>query len=641
MSGGAGLALAALVACVADPAPGRASLSPAAAAALGLDTSASRPPSVVLFLTDDQRFDSLWAMPVVQERLVGAGLSFERAYVNTPMCCPARASIAAGGFLARDTGVLTNDPPNGGAGRFDGRDSLAVQLQGAGYRTALVGKYLNNHDPGTVPPGWSTWANPLIDLDWESYDVALGSSTADAAGSTTTEAVDQYLADWITERSEAFLDEVGEDEPFFLWVNHFAPHFPSTPAAEDAGTFEGLTWRGGAFDELFVSDKPPHFADIPPLTRAAIEAADALYADSLETLLAVDRSVEDLLDHLEASGRIEDTVFLFASDNGYLWGEHRLYHKGLPYEEAVRVPLIALAPGGATGTDSRLVSVTTDLGATILDLAGVDAPTDGLSLVPVLAGVDPDWRQRLLIEGYEGSTVPVYAGVVSPRWKYIEYTAGGSELYDLEGDPFELWSQHARPATREVREAMAAWLDEHRGIALQSRSHSFVEGEAGEVTLSAWGGTPPYTFEARTAVPAGLTLATDGTLSGTPESAGSHVVEVRVRGAGLRAYDGDPEDFTGAVRIQVLEASSGLLPPPPSPEVALGRHEVVLRLRAPAGAPVAAILSPVGDFEDGRRLSARGPEAVLRFSDLAPGRRYRLRVEGPAGDSELEVETLP
>ena len=120
------------------------------------ESSEDTRPNILVVLTDDQRWDSLWAMPFVQRKLADRGVKFTNVYATTPSCSPFRASFLSGGFLARETGVLTNRPPNGGVAAFFDERTLATILQEAGYRTGIVGKYMNRYSSiaPRVPPGW-------------------------------------------------------------------------------------------------------------------------------------------------------------------------------------------------------------------------------------------------------------------------------------------------------------------------------------------------------------------------------------------------------------------------------------------------------------------------------------------------------
>ena len=108
-------------------------------------------PNFVVFLTDDQRFDTIWAMENVQENLKQRGVTFSNAFVQTPLCCPSRASFLSGGFYTRNTNVLNNNLPNGGVEMFEDAETIGTLLQKEGYNTALIGKYLNNYEDYSLP----------------------------------------------------------------------------------------------------------------------------------------------------------------------------------------------------------------------------------------------------------------------------------------------------------------------------------------------------------------------------------------------------------------------------------------------------------------------------------------------------------
>src|SRR5438093_421639 len=117
----------------------------------------ARGPSIVLILTDDQRWDTLWAMPNVRKQLGGRGVTFTNGFVVNPLCCPSRSSILTGRY-SHSTGLYANRGPHGGFAHFDDRSTIATWLDDAGYTTGYFGKYLNGYQDTTeVPPGWDRW----------------------------------------------------------------------------------------------------------------------------------------------------------------------------------------------------------------------------------------------------------------------------------------------------------------------------------------------------------------------------------------------------------------------------------------------------------------------------------------------------
>ena len=174
------------------------------------------------------------------------------------------------------------------------------------------------------------------------------------------------------------------------------------------------------------------------------------FEDQERSLLAVDRAIGDLLAALSDRGTLRDTLLVFTSDNGILLGEHRWMKKEVPYEEAIRVPLVIRwdAVGAIPGHDRTHLALNVDLAPTIAEAAGVAAPNaEGASLVSLLAGADPPWRTSFLIEHLQGANkVPSYCGIHELDRVYVRYATGEEELYDLVADPFQLSNLAGDPA---------------------------------------------------------------------------------------------------------------------------------------------------------------------------------------------------
>ncbi len=529
------------------------------------DSDASgRPPNILVVLTDDQRADMLDPLPEVQARVFDQGLVFDDAIVNTPLCCPMRASFLSGGFLAHQTGVLANEGEQGGVDAFDDRGAIGRSFQAAGYRTALIGKYLNLYegDERYIPPGWDRFTVPLPVDDWTHYALVSGSSGADAAEGVNADSR-QYVTDLLHVEAARFLLEP-DDRPFFLVLAETAAHDFAQPAAQDDDTYAGAAWRGGAYDEADVSDKPGFIQGLPNIDDDTRAEQDALYQDALESLLAVDRGVAGVLDVLDAQGRLDDTVIVFTSDNGHLFGEHRLWSKGVPYEESLRVPLAIRLPGGVAGQhEARQVSVTTDLPATLFSLAGIDAPTAGTSLAPLLQGDHVELPDARLIEGYATGWSPDYAGLRTAEWKYVEYATGETELYELSADPFEELNLAGDADLADLQAQLAASLDEQRGLVLLPAMLQLDLGVDADVQLEHWGGEGALRFATSDPLPAGLALTEDGRLTGAPEEAGTFVFAVTVSDSSASPYHGGSQRFTRSIWLSVGDSGFPHLVAPP------------------------------------------------------------------------------
>ena len=478
-------------------------------------------PNVVIVLADDldthsvQRMLNLGLMPKLKAGVIDAGTRFSNSFVTTSWCCPSRATLLTG-LYSHNHRVLTNSRPLGGVHRFDDSSTLATWLRRAGYRTGLVGKYFNNYgsgndpttpvdDPGYVPPGWSDWQG-LMDKatqglrSFQMYDYTINDNGTLVRHGTGAAA---YQTDVLARRAREFIADAersDDAQPFFLLVAPVAPHLeePSPvlsgcsdtewsnsirPAPRHAGTLPASVHvpRPPSFNEADLGDKPTWFRRVPALTPKDIGCLDRQYRDRLTSLRAVDDLVGTLVAALNEFGEWSRTVFIFTSDNGYFYGQHRLTDKVLGYEESIRVPLYIRAPGFPRQVTTR-TALNNDIAPTVADLAGVSPgfPVDGRSLLPLLRNpAEPDWRRRFLVE-YLG---PVETGRVPPRVPFsaARTTAqsrstppnqfyvvwhdglGSREFYDLASDRHQLASQHANPAWAPVRNALAGWVDQMRG----------------------------------------------------------------------------------------------------------------------------------------------------------------------------------
>jgi arylsulfatase A-like enzyme len=427
-----------------------ASIAVAVLAALAATTSAARDtaaaavrPNIVVILADDQRFDTLDRMPNVRKLLAAHGVTFANSFVTTSECCPSRASILTGQYAHTD-GVIQNFGPTSYPA-FDQSSSVPVWLHDAGYETALVGKYLNDYTiygNHAVPPGWSDWVSMDSKPEERYYDYTLnengglvryGNAPAD------------YSTDVLGSKAVSFVRSA--KGPFFLYFAPVAPHLPAMPAPGDVATPLKLAPTRADFDEPDLADKPWRALYHRQYSARALSYLDRdIEGRQIRSLWDLDRQVGALVEALKEKGVLGNTIILYASDNGFLWGEHRLGGKLWPYEESIRVPLVVRVPWrSAWGTTDRHLVLNIDYASTIAQLAGVKPglPQDGRSLVPLLHGEPVPWR-RDFVEEYLGQNryadggPPPFSALRTTRWLYVEYQNGWRELYDLRRDPYEL-----------------------------------------------------------------------------------------------------------------------------------------------------------------------------------------------------------
>jgi len=423
------------------------------------DTPA-RQPDIVLILTDDQRWDTLWAMPTVRRLLVDRGVLFRRGYVVNPVCCPSRATFLTGDY-SHTTKVYTNRSrrPYGGFPAFDDSSTIATWLQRAGYRTGLFGKYLNGYPDRYVPPGWDRWF-ATYDNQGAYYDYH---ATSDGRLMSFGDDPADYGTTVLTRRAVSFIEGTAADRPLFLYWAVHAPHESATPAPGDRRAFAELPpWRPSSYDEANVADKPA-WVEKRPLDSEKARSLDAFRLDQYRSLMAVDRGVGELVHALRESGRLANTLIVFASDNGYMWGEHRLKGKSNPYEEAIRVPFVIRYDRllDRARTDRTHLVLNLDVAPTFADAAGVQTPgTEGRSLLPLLAQPSAGWRNAFLIEhlsiGRHGA--PTFCAVHTQRFILVRYRTGEREMYDLRRDRLELRNVASRPGYHAARRRLLARL---------------------------------------------------------------------------------------------------------------------------------------------------------------------------------------
>lgn len=393
-------------------------------------------PNIVLIVTDDQRFDSMWALPNINEEVVTRGTNFTQAHVVLPLCCPARASILTGQY-AHTTGVYGNgaESRSGGFAGFDDTTTLATVLDEAGYRTGLVGKYLNGYPDGYIPPGWDRW----VGLSASSGNYHEYNLTEDDAVVHYGSAPEDYLTDVLARKALEFLDAAAP-RPFFLMWTPFAPHGSATPAPEHEHAFDSLPpWRPPSYAEADLSDKPPWLQARKRWGAAAQASIDAFREHQFESLLSVDDAVDDIVERLRSSGELDNTLIVYTSDNGFFYGEHGLRGKDLPYEEATRVPMVYSYGPWASERESSDLATNIDIAPTIAAFAGTSMPdSEGHDLGPYLAGAARFPRGVHLIEGAETGDVPSWCQLRSPLRVYTRYADGFEELYNLARDPYQL-----------------------------------------------------------------------------------------------------------------------------------------------------------------------------------------------------------
>lgn len=467
----------------------------------------NQPENVVFILSDDHRYDYMSFHPnspdfletPAMDRMAEEGAHLANAFVSTSLCSPSRASILTGQYPFRHQVVdNSNQMP-------EGTPLVSQSLQEAGYQTAYFGKWHIGNESDDPQPGFDRWVsfqgqgvyyNPTLNVDGKRGDY------------------EGYISDLLTDFTIDWLDEIDRDQPFFVYLSHKAVHAEFEPAERHQGmyvdayipmpqsmkdieqNYEGkpdwvreqrYSWHGVDYMYHNRDDHPQNLEEI--ITRYS------------ESLAGVDESIARVLDYLEDEGLAEETLVIYMGDNGFMLGEHGLIDKRQAYEESMRVPLLAWAPGfiePGTVIEKNIMNI--DMTPTFLDIADGNMPedhfVDGESFLPILAGetVD-DWRTEFVYQYFWEHAFPqtptVYA-IRGDRYKYIYYHGlwDKNEFYDLETDPQEMHNLINAPEHQEriqqMRTRMFDIFEENGATDVKFRRPSFFRADEKKIHVKQW-----------------------------------------------------------------------------------------------------------------------------------------------------------
>ncbi|MDZ4701042.1 MAG: sulfatase [Rhodothermales bacterium] len=427
--------------------------------------STRAPRNVVFILSDDHRHDFMGFHPNAPDfletpnldRMAAGGMHVRNAFVTTALCSPSRASILTGQYSYRH-GVVDNNRALAEGTRFFPQD-----LQQAGYETAFFGKWHMGGESDDPRPGFDHWVSFRGQGEYFNPTLNVNGERAPVEG---------YTADILTDQALAWLGDRQGEAPFFLYLSHKSVHAEFEPAPRHRGRYDDATLRYPptmANTEENYRGKP-HWVRAQRYGWHGVEHMyhgtmdfDTFYRRYCETLLGLDDSVGRVLDHLEASGELENTLVVYMGDNGFSFGEHGLIDKRHAYEESMRVPMLAYAPGfipAGTAIDQMVLNI--DVAPTILELAGLRTPDrmQGRSFLPLLQGGDAaDWRTEFVYQyfwEYNFPHTPTVYALRGDRYKYMYYHGvwDQNELYDLQTDPSEAFNLIDSPQHQELADVM-------------------------------------------------------------------------------------------------------------------------------------------------------------------------------------------
>jgi N-acetylglucosamine-6-sulfatase len=452
--------------------------------------------NIIFILADDHRYDAMGFMNRIKglqtpgmDRLAREGAHIKNAFVSTALCSPSRASILTGQYAHTHT-VVNNESPLPANLKF-----FPQYMQQKGYQTAFFGKWHMGNTDDQPQTGFDHWLsfqgqgvyyNPVFNINGKRIKQPEGS----------------YTTDLLTDNTIQWLNDRDKKKPFFVYLSHKGVHAEFYPAKRHEGKYASMPIICPPSMYLTATDSSKTFG-IPTAPATAVNYRDIpnwvrrqryswhgvdymyhgqipfddFYHRYLETLMAVDESIERVVNWVKEQGLDQNTMVVYMGDNGFSFGEHGLIDKRHAYEESMRVPMLVWAPGmvkPGSVVEQNIMNV--DLAPTFLELAGISKPADmqGFSFGDILRGGNVAWsRKNVFYEYYWESAfpqTPTMFAIRTSQYKYI-YNHGGwdiNELYDLQKDPWEMNNLIRDTTLRKtgiaLRTELFKWLEETKGL---------------------------------------------------------------------------------------------------------------------------------------------------------------------------------
>ena len=444
----------------------------AAALSVARFAHAAQPPekrNIILVLSDDHRYDFMGFMPdgpsfletPNMDRMAARGAHIQNAFVSTSLCSPRRASILTGQYMHHHRVVDNQRPVPKGTVFFPS------YLQKAGYQTAFVGKWHMGHDHDQPRPGFDHWVSFKGQGAYFDPTLNINGKRSAMKGYTTDILTDQAIS-WIKGRKSG-------DKPFYMALSFKAVHYPFQPAKRHAGRYAKAkvkrpetmanTQRNYQSQPQWVRDRRYGIHGIDHMETGQLDndpvpSFDALYKQYCETVHGLDENLGRLIKHLDETGLSKSTLVVYMGDNGFELGEHGFYDKRDAYEESIRVPMLAYAPGMIKpGAKVTQMVQNIDIAPTLMEAAGAPVPKsakmDGRSFLPLLKGrKNTPWRDHILYEyhwEWNFPATPTLFAIRTDRYKYIWHYGlwDRDAFYDLKTDPIERHNLIDTPAYKD------------------------------------------------------------------------------------------------------------------------------------------------------------------------------------------------
>jgi len=414
-------------------------------------------PNIIFILTDDYASNLVDFMPNLKA-MQKEGVTFGNYYVSNSLCCPSRSSIFTG-MLPHNSGVRTNTKPDGGYEVYmekgDAQRSFCIALQQNGYKTAMMGKFLNGYLPRKheALPGWSDWFVAGAGYRNFDYDINCNGRLLHFGHAT-----EDYLTDVLSARTDSLL-RAWKAHPFFIEIATFTPHAPFIPAPRHENLFnDEKAPRTPRFNKQADSTAPDWLRKLESLDAKKIDRIDNIFRNRLRCILSIDEMLGNIRKVLNETGVSNHTYIFFSSDNGYHLGDYSMLQgKQTPFDIDIRVPLIACGPGVAKGSWQQAIVSNIDLAPTFAALAGakLTSEPDGRDIRYLFRKENTEkinWRNFAIIEHRRVSNdpddpdrqeeqdgrLPSYTALRFHNMLYVEYETGEISCYDAEKDPYEL-----------------------------------------------------------------------------------------------------------------------------------------------------------------------------------------------------------
>jgi N-acetylglucosamine-6-sulfatase len=433
--------------------------------------------NIIFVLSDDHRYDFLGFMPQApafletpnMDRMAQQGAHLVNAFVSTSLCSPSRASILTGQYMHHHR-IVDNQRPEP-----EGTVFFSQYLQKAGYQTAFIGKWHMGDEQDGPRPGFEHWVSfkgqgvyfdPVLNINGQQQQFQ----------GYTTDILTDHALEWL---------KTGRDarRPFFLYLSHKTVHYPFQPAKRHEGRYaksqvqrpetmanteENYQTQPHWVRERRYSIHGVDHMETGPYDNDPVPSFDDLYRQYCETLYGLDENLGRVLSYLDEAGLSQSTLVVYMGDNGFALGEHGFYDKRDAFEESIRIPMLAYAPGWIKpGTKVTQLVQNIDIAPTLLDVAGIPVPPaakmDGRSFLPLLRGESILWPDHILYEyhwEWNFPATPTMFAIRTERYKYIFYHGvwDYDGFYDLQTDPHERHNLIDVPAFRDQIEAMKKQL---------------------------------------------------------------------------------------------------------------------------------------------------------------------------------------